>query len=365
VRKSRKQYRALLYDAITQRNNMIEAAEVRADEAKQRDLQLWALGKHREVDFFLFFLFALQMIVMLLLIIFTDFAFDSPTVNRAARGAAQAPYSFYIDSALALFGGFGFLLTYIKRYSFSGLAFAFLIMAFSMQWVIFWLGIWQEVASTNPVWQKTELSITHLQAALYGATAVAISCGSVLGRLDPLQLAIMAVIETFFYALNIYIAYALSDGFRGTPPWFGDVFAETFGRLDPGGSMLVHMFGCWFGLAVGIMLRPRARDPADTEGERDEKAEYHSHTFASLAPCCSSRCCRRSTPPSCCPSRRSASRSTRCSRSAAASSARSSSRTARRRPAIASARSRSTTPRSPAASASPRPPPTSTRRSAR
>ena len=35
--------------------------EVRADEAKQRDLQLWALGKHREVDFFLFFSFLNQL----------------------------------------------------------------------------------------------------------------------------------------------------------------------------------------------------------------------------------------------------------------------------------------------------------------
>lgn len=73
VRKSRKQYRALLFDAITQRNNMIEAAEIRADEAKAVDAQLWSLGRHKEVDYFLFFVFALQLLAMLLIIIFFEF----------------------------------------------------------------------------------------------------------------------------------------------------------------------------------------------------------------------------------------------------------------------------------------------------
>jgi ammonium transporter Rh len=98
------------------------------------------------------------------------------------------------------------------------------------------------------------------------------------------------VFESFFYALNIYIAYQLSVGIVGPAaaadagalnlPWFEDVYAATFGRLDPGGSMLVHMFGCWFGVGVGLVLARRTRDPADTERAREEKTEYVSNTFA-------------------------------------------------------------------------------------
>jgi len=46
--------------------------------------------------------------------------------------------------------------------------------------------------------------------------------------------------------------------------------------------MLVHMFGCWFGLAVGLMFRPAKRDAAEPADDRDEKSDYNGNTFAFL-----------------------------------------------------------------------------------
>ena len=77
------------------------------------------------------------------------------------------------------------VLDFFVRHS---LAYGFLITAFALQWSIIWLGLLEQSANTGEDLQKNHLSIKHLQSALYGATAVAISCGSVLGRLDPLQL---------------------------------------------------------------------------------------------------------------------------------------------------------------------------------
>jgi len=291
VRKSRKQYRALLFDAITQRNNMIEAAEIRADEAKAVDAQLWSLGRHKEVDYFLFFVFALQLLAMLLIIIFFEFnvttnselrknAFVTPVAGRG--GPAASPYQYYIDSALMLFAGFGFLGTFVKKYQFSGLAYGFLIAAFAMQWVIVWTGFFQQESDPAPL-QRTFLSIPHLQTAVYGATAVAISCGAVLGRLDPLQLALMAVAETFFFALNLFVCESLSEGYKDgnvTGRWYEDFYAQFQGRVDPGGGMLVHMFGCYFGLALSWWFRPAKTESADQRDDRDEKTDYPSNMYA-------------------------------------------------------------------------------------
>lgn len=287
VRKSRKQYRALLYDAITQRNNMIEAAELREEEQKNRDLQLWSLGRHREVDFFLFFLFSMQMIAMLLFIIFFEFDLTSKSVLKLNHIAAAtdtgaplaAPYTRYVDSALMLFAGFGFLMTFVKKYSFSGLAYGFLISAFAMEWSLLWLGLFEQVAAQGPL-SKEFLSIPHLQSALYGATAVAVSCGAVLGRLDPLQLAIMAVLETFFFAVNVFLSEQVFSQSTVANSFAPNNFAEVFGRLDPGGSMFVHLFGCYFGLAVAFIFRPSKPEKPEDRDDRDERTDYTSNTFA-------------------------------------------------------------------------------------
>ena len=90
----------------------------------------------------------------------------------------------------------------------------------------------------------------------------------------------MAVAETFAFSLNVFLAFELSRGRDAEPtPWYDALFAETFGRLDPGGSMLVHMFGCFFGLAVGMFYRPAKRE-GSTPDERDEHSDYNSNTFA-------------------------------------------------------------------------------------
>merc|ERR1719197_278040 len=263
---------------------MIEAAELRAEEAKQRDLQLWSLGRHKEVDYFLFFVFGLQMLVMLLMFLFVDFNFAGPSelaLNRGDPLAAATPYKFYRDSALFLFAGYGFLNTFVKKYSFSGLAYGFLIAAFALEWSIVWLGLFQQWSrgSSEP-FEKSHLSITHLQAAIYGATAVTISSGAVLGRVDPLQLAFMAVFETFFYALNLLIAYTVSEGIRSEPQWLLNNFAEVFGRLDPGGSMLVHLFAAVFAFFLSLFFRPAKSAPDAPADERDTQSDYHSNTYA-------------------------------------------------------------------------------------
>ena len=93
----------------------------------------------------------------------------------------------------------------------------------------------------------------------FGAAAVLITMGAVLGRASPFQLVIIAFFELMFYssneAINIYV----------------------FKAADIGGSMIIHTFGAYFGLAVSVMLyRKKACD------HPKNSTVYHSDLFAMI-----------------------------------------------------------------------------------
>ena len=93
----------------------------------------------------------------------------------------------------------------------------------------------------------------------FAAAAVLITMGAVLGRASPFQLIIIAFFELMFYsaneALNIHILQA----------------------ADVGGSMIIHTFGAYFGLAVSFMLYNRK-----ATDHPHNSTVYHSDLFAMI-----------------------------------------------------------------------------------
>jgi len=83
--------------------------------------------------------------------------------------------------------------------------------------------------------------------------------GAVLGRASPFQLVIIAFFELMFYsaneALNIHVLQA----------------------ADVGGSMIIHTFGAYFGLAVSFMLYNRK-----ATNHSSNSAVYHSDLFSMI-----------------------------------------------------------------------------------
>lgn len=69
------------------------------------------------------------------------------------------------------------------------------------------------------------LNIAALINADYTAATVLISYGAVIGRVSPTQLVVMALLEVIFSTANVIIG------------------AHELGINDPGGSMLIHVFG--------------------------------------------------------------------------------------------------------------------------
>ncbi|KAI8515252.1 hypothetical protein Bbelb_078430 [Branchiostoma belcheri] len=83
--------------------------------------------------------------------------------------------------------------------------------------------------------------------------------GAVLGKVSHIQLIIMAFVEIIFFSIN---------------EWVGLTF---FKAVDVGGSMFVHTFGAYFGLALARVLYRE-----DMHGHSKEGSVYHSDIFAMI-----------------------------------------------------------------------------------
>ncbi|CAI9551796.1 unnamed protein product [Staurois parvus] len=162
-------------------------------------------------------------------------------------------YPFFQDVHVMIFVGFGFLMTFLKRYGFSSVGINLLIAAFGLQWGTLMQGLWHLHDG------KIEIDIKSMINADFSTATVLISFGAVLGKTSPLQMLIMAVLEIFIFACNEHLV-----GFLGA--------------TDIGASMTIHTFGAYFGLAASAVLyRPGLKKGHDNEG-----SVYHSDLFAMI-----------------------------------------------------------------------------------
>ena len=86
---------------------------------------------------------------------------------------------------------------------------------------------------------KIELTVRSLLVGDFGAAAVLIAFGAVLGKVNSYMLIIMATILIIFQTLNEEIGVAV------------------YHATDVGGSMYVHTFGALFGVSCAWMYRPK------------------------------------------------------------------------------------------------------------
>ena len=94
----------------------------------------------------------------------------------------------------------------------------------------------------------------------FAAAAVLITFGAVLGKVSRLQLMIIGVLEIIFYALN------------------EKILSHKLHVTDVGGSMVIHAFGAYFGLAVARVI---SNEDIEEENEK-EGSSYNSDLFAMI-----------------------------------------------------------------------------------
>ncbi|NXJ97693.1 RHAG protein, partial [Corythaixoides concolor] len=158
------------------------------------------------------------------------------------------------DVHVGIFVGFGFLMTFLKKYGFSSVGVNMLIAAFGLQWGTLMKGFWHTKG------QKIHINVkSMIHADLSTATAL-ISFGAVLGKTSPVQMLILTILEITIFACNEHLV------------------TEILQATDVGASMTIHAFGAYFGLAVTLVLyRPGLKNKHE-----NEESTYHSDIFAMI-----------------------------------------------------------------------------------
>ncbi|NXT91600.1 RHAG protein, partial [Anhinga rufa] len=158
------------------------------------------------------------------------------------------------DIHVMIFVGFGFLMTFLKKYGFSSVGINMLIAAFGLQWGTLMQGFWHMRGGKIPV------GINSMINADFSTATALISFGAVLGKTSPVQMLILTILEITIFACNEHLV------------------TEILQATDVGASMTIHAFGAYFGLAVTLVLyRPGLK----TKHENEEST-YHSDIFAMI-----------------------------------------------------------------------------------
>ncbi|XP_047439206.1 ammonium transporter Rh type B-like [Mugil cephalus] len=158
-------------------------------------------------------------------------------------------YPYFADVQVMIFVGFGCLLAFFRFYGFSGMVFNFLTATFAIQWAVLVQGFFQFYYGG-----KIHLGVINLLNAEFACAVVLISFGAVLGKTSPVQLLVMALLEIPVFSVT---EWAVLKYIRIN---------------DAGGTILIHLFACYFGLGVTFILyRPKLND-----GHPKEITSYHS-----------------------------------------------------------------------------------------
>ncbi|KFR05764.1 blood group Rh(CE) polypeptide isoform X1 [Opisthocomus hoazin] len=136
-------------------------------------------------------------------------------------------YPAFKDVSHMVIFGFGFFLTFLKRYRLSSTGFNLVIVVLGVQCSVLVEGLLVFLLQ-----RPNEERLIRITRAAMTVTAVVISTGAVLGKANPVQLILMTVVEIIVFHMS---------------KWSNNTF---LGVPDDISMMHVHLFGAYFGLAV-------------------------------------------------------------------------------------------------------------------
>ncbi|XP_057186311.1 ammonium transporter Rh type C-like 2 [Triplophysa rosa] len=166
-------------------------------------------------------------------------------------------YPSFQDVHVMIFVGFGFLMTFLKRYGFGAVGFNFLIAAFGIQWALLVQGWFHSLDYTDG---KIKIGVENMINADFCVASCLIAYGAVLGKVSPVQLLVMTLFGIALFAVEEFI------------------ILNVLHAKDAGGSMVIHTFGAYFGLSISwVLYRPDLDKSKHLNGSL-----YHSDLFAMI-----------------------------------------------------------------------------------
>ena len=201
----------------------------------------------------------IEVIIVIIYALTTDYSkYGTPknanTVGSSSTDEIVHRYPFFQDVNVMIFVGFGFLMTFLKTYSWSAVGLNFIVATWVIQFSILTNGFWKNVIKNKM--ETIEISLDTMIDADFAAGAALIAFGGVLGKLSFMQYIFMATFQTIWYSLTFAIG------------------VYSFGAIDIGGSMFIHAFGAYFGLACSFAYQGKIKDFSKCG------ANYNSNTFA-------------------------------------------------------------------------------------
>ncbi|NWH85217.1 RHBGB protein, partial [Aegithalos caudatus] len=198
--------------------------------------------------------FLLQILNILLFAVFVRYSPESspgrcpPQLNCSRRNqdsAFQQPR--FQDVHIQVLLSFGLLVAFLSRYGPGSVAISILIIAFAIQWAVLIQGFFNFFLNG-----KIYVESQSMVSADFCTAAVLISTGAVLGRVNPVQMLLLALLEVTLCTLNEYILLSL------------------MGVSDSGRSLTVHTFGAYFGLMASRVLYQPHKDKRKREEQQDK-----------------------------------------------------------------------------------------------
>lgn len=206
------------------------------------------------------FVITSQIVFIILFGLFTDYD-QFRQIYQSSDSDAQyhTTHPIFQDVHLMIFIGFGFLMTFLRKYGYSAVTYNLIIACVVIQWAILFRGF---VYGNVFEGKRFTLGIKELLSADFAAITVTISIGSVMGKISFLQLFVMALIEVVLFLIN---------------EWLSNIVLKA---EDVGRSIYVHTFGAYFGLAASRVL---FRKDLETFAKPDkENTTFDSNLFSVL-----------------------------------------------------------------------------------
>jgi len=207
------------------------------------DIYQWRRAFHVPV------LITLQIIFIILFGCFV--VYDPRTAESPSKDSSEAisVYPMFQDVHVMIFIGFGFLMTFLKKYGLSAVSLNMLCAVVCLQWATLVIGFFHlhdhvdikhaDGTVEHRTYPRGVIFMNLVDSMLlsdFASAAVLISFGVVIGKTSPLQLIVMALIEIVLFVVNEVIG------------------RKYIGAVDAGDTIFVHLFGAYFGLAISRVL---------------------------------------------------------------------------------------------------------------
>merc|ERR1712042_295746 len=108
---------------------------------------------------------------------------DNQSSVDVSSDQLRGNYAMFQDIHVMIFVGFGFLMTFLKKYSYGAVGYNMFISALVLQWATL-MGGWLETAFEGAEFEKISLDLTTMIGADFACGAVLITFGAVLGKVS-------------------------------------------------------------------------------------------------------------------------------------------------------------------------------------